>query len=58
MPYILGLKKNLMSVSQMEDKGLAITFIRGQVLIYPRDASSDCAKVIGVRHNKLYRFEY
>lgn len=53
--YVPGLKKNLLLVSQIEDKGLAITFIRGRVLIYPRDASSDCARVIGVRQNKLYR---
>ena len=51
--YVPGLKKNLLSISQMEDKGLLITFIRGQVLVYPRDPSSDYAKVIGVRQNKL-----
>ena len=51
--YVLGLMKNLLLVSQMEDKGLTITFDSGRVLIYPRGASSNSAKVIGVRRNKL-----
>eukprot|EP00253_Pinus_taeda_P011752 PITA_11752 len=53
--YVSGMKKNLISVSTMEDKGFDITFSRGQVLMHPRGASITSAKVIGVRSGKLYR---
>ena len=56
--YVPGLKKNLLSISQIEDKGMVVTFVGGRVLIYPRGASSDCTKVIGVRQENLYRFQY
>lgn len=32
--YVLALMKNLLPVSQMEDKGLTVTFDSGRVLIY------------------------
>ena len=56
--YIAGLKKNLLSISQMEDEGMTVTFVGGRVLIYPRGAIFDSAKVIGVRHDKLYMLQY
>ena len=55
--YVPGLTKNLLSVSQMEDKGLIVTFDSGWVLIYSRGASSDFGKVIRVRKDKLYKFQ-
>jgi len=54
--YVLRLTKNLLSVSQMDDKVLTATFNGGRVLIYPRGASFESTKLIGVRRNKLYRF--
>jgi hypothetical protein len=33
--YVLGLKKNFLSVSTMEDKDFFVTFQRGKVLIRP-----------------------
>ena len=33
-------------------------FRRGQVLIYPRGALADSARVIGVRHAKVYKFAF
>lgn len=56
--YILGPMKNLLSISQMEDKGMTITFDGARLLIYLRGASSNSRRVIGVRRNKLYRFLY
>ena len=47
--YIPGLKKNLFSISAMEDRGFAVTFHRGQVLIRPKKASSKSAMVVGVK---------
>lgn len=53
--YVLGLKKNLISVSCIEEKGYEVVFRDGQVLMYPRGSSIASAKVIGIRHGKLYR---
>ena len=54
--YVPGLKKNLISVSTIEDKGYEVAFRCGQVIMYPRGSSVDSGKVIVVRHGKLYRF--
>ena len=43
------LKKNLISVSTIEDKGLGVLFKDGRVYILPRGASFASAKVIGKR---------
>ena len=56
--YVLGMKKNLISVSAMEEKGFDVTFSGGQVLIHPRGASITSAKVIGVCSGNLYKFSF
>jgi hypothetical protein len=53
--FILGMKKNLISVSTLQDRGLEVTFRGTEVLIHPRGSSLDSGQVIGVRHGKLYR---
>jgi hypothetical protein len=55
--YVPGLKKNLFSVSAMEDRGFVVTFQRGQVLIHLEKAIPDSAVVIGVREGTLYRLQ-
>jgi hypothetical protein len=54
--YVLGLKKNLVSVSTIEEKGYEVLFRDGQVLLFPRGSSITSAKVIGTRHERLYKF--
>eukprot|EP00253_Pinus_taeda_P003752 PITA_03752 len=56
--YVLGMKKNLISVSAMEEKGFDITFSGGRVLMHPRGASITSTKVIGVHSRKLYKFSF
>ena len=34
--YVPGLKKNLVSVSMIEDQGLGVSFLDGHVLIFPK----------------------
>jgi hypothetical protein len=34
--YVPGMKKNLISVSTLQDRGLEVTFIGTEVLIHPR----------------------
>jgi hypothetical protein len=54
--YVPGLKKNLVSVSTIEEKGYEVLFHDGQVLLFPRGSSITSAKVIGTRHERLYKF--
>jgi len=53
--YVPSLKKNLVSVSCIEDRGYVVTFRDGQVLLYPKGGSILEAKVIGVRYERMYR---
>ena len=53
--YVPGLKKNLLSISCLEDKGDRVAFIDGKVLVWGKDSSIDKAMVIGVREGSLYR---
>jgi hypothetical protein len=53
--YVPGLKKNLLSISAMEDRGYAVAFVDGQVLAWTRGSSFDSAEVIGARDGSLYR---
>jgi hypothetical protein len=54
--YVPGLKKNLVSISTIEEKGYEVLFRDGQVLLFPRGSSITSAKVIGTRHERLYKF--
>ena len=56
--YVSGMKKNLISVSALEDRGYDVLFRQGQVLIYPRGTPASSAREIGVRHAKVYKFSF
>ena len=56
--YVPGMRKNLISISALEDRGYEILFRGGQELIYPRGAPTDSTRVIGVRHAKVYKFAF
>jgi hypothetical protein len=53
--YVLGLEKNLVSISFLEDKGNQIDFVDGKVLSWHKDSSIENARVIGTREGNLYR---
>jgi hypothetical protein len=55
--FVPSLRKNLLLVSVMEDKGFAVEFKNQQVLIKPKEYSPDTTQVIGVREGKLYRLQ-
>lgn len=38
MMYVLGLKRNLASISSLKDKGMRVAFIRGKVLTWPKES--------------------
>lgn len=53
--FVPGLKKNLLSISALEDKGFRITFMDGKVLMWPKDGDMSSADVIEGREGGLYR---
>jgi hypothetical protein len=56
--YVLGLKKNLISVSTIKDRGYEVVFRDGQVLMYTKGSNITSTKVIEIRHKKLYRLMF
>jgi hypothetical protein len=53
--FVPGMKKNLISVSTLQDRGFEVSFRGTEVLIYPRGCSINSRQVIGVRAGDLYR---
>ena len=53
--YVLGIKKNLLSESTLEDKGFRVTFMEGKALLWHTDSSLESAIEIGVRVGGLYK---
>jgi hypothetical protein len=56
--YVPGLKKNLILVSTIEERGYEVLFCDGQVLLFPKGSNVTSAKVIGTRHEKLYKLMF
>jgi hypothetical protein len=54
--YVPSLKNNLVLVSTIEEKSYEVLFCDGQVLLFPKGSSITSAKVIGTRHERLYKF--
>ena len=52
--YVLGLKKNLVSISALEVKGMRVAFIRGKVLTWPMESCMRDAFTLGLRLGGLY----
>jgi hypothetical protein len=55
--YVPGLKKNLLSISALDEKGFRVSFIDGEVLMWPRGKSIDDVVVIGVQEGGLYKLK-
>ena len=53
--YVPRLKKNLVSVSMIEDQGLGVSFIDGHLHMFPKTARPPTSVAIGARCGKLYR---
>jgi hypothetical protein len=53
--YVPGMKRNLVFVSALEDKGYKVIFSEGKVLAWHKNSHMDSARVIGVRENSLYK---
>ena len=44
--YVPDIKKNLLSVSALEDKGFKVTFMEGKALLWHKDSDLSSAEVI------------
>lgn len=53
--YMLGWKKNLVSISSLEEKGIMVTLIRGKFLACPIGSPMNDALTFGSRFEGLYR---
>lgn len=48
--FMLGIKRNLVSISALEDKGYQIAFSEGRVLAWPKNSSIKTTRVIKNQH--------
>ena len=55
--YVPILKKNLLSISTLEERGYKVAFIDGQVLMCPKGKTIDDAVVISVQEGALYKLK-
>jgi hypothetical protein len=53
--YVPGLKKNPISFSTLQDRGLVVSFRGTEVLIHPKGSRLTSRQVTGVRDGKLFR---
>ena len=53
--YVPGLKKNLLSISSLDEKGFRVAFVDREVLMCPKGKTFDDAVVIGVQEGGLYK---
>ena len=53
--FVPGIKKNLLSISSLDAKGMRVAFVDGQVLMCPKGKNFDDAIVIGKQEGGLYK---
>ena len=55
--YVPGLKNNILSISALYEKGIRVSFVDGQVLMWPRGKTIEDATVIGEEDGGLYKLK-
>jgi hypothetical protein len=55
--YVPSLTKNLLSISSLEKKGFKVSFIDGEVLMWPKGKTIEEAIVIGKEEGGLYKLK-
>jgi hypothetical protein len=53
--YVPSLKKNLVSISCLEEKGCRVAFMDGKVIVWSKDSKIENVRVIGTREGRLYK---
>ena len=51
------MKKNICSISTLDAKGMRVTFLDGQVLMWPKGKTIDYATIIGEHDGVLYKLK-
>jgi hypothetical protein len=52
--YVPGMKRNLISIYALEDKGYKVTFLEGKFIAWHKESHINSTKVIGFQENSLY----
>src|SRR5713226_7731766 len=55
--FVLGLKKNILSISALDTKGMRVAFIDGQVIMWPKGKTINDAIVIREQEGELYKLK-
>ena len=55
--FVVGLKKNLLSISTLYEKGMRVAFVNDQVLMWPKGNTIDDAIVIRDQEGGLYKLK-
>ena len=55
--YVPGLKKNLISILALEERGYRVAFVDGQVLMWSKGMTIDDEGVIGVQEGGMYKLK-
>ena len=55
--FVPRLKKNLLSISALDAKGMRVAFVDGQVFMWPKGKTIDYAVVIGEQEGCLYKLK-
>ena len=55
--YVPGLKNNLLSISTLYKKGFIVSFVYGEVIMWPKGKTIYDVVVIGVEEGGLYKFK-
>jgi transposase InsO family protein len=55
--YVLGLKKNLLSISALDKKGFMVAFIDGEVIMLSKGKNIEYAVVIRTKEGGLYKLK-
>ena len=55
--FVPGLKKNLLSISALDAKGMRADFVDGQILMWPKGNTFDDEIVIGEQEGGLYKLK-
>jgi hypothetical protein len=55
--YVLGLKKNLLSISSLDKKVYRVSFIDGEVLMWAQGETLNKEFIIGNEENGLYKLK-
>jgi hypothetical protein len=55
--YVLGLTKNLPSISTLDKKGFGVAFIDGEVLMWSKGKTIEDLVVIGTKEGGLYKLK-